>query len=520
MIKEIQDKIQNFVDQKYKGSLRFIKPKMLEGLIGKTGYNELVEYTKDILDIPLSLRVYHFLNNIPEVPHCKMCEKLVKFNTNTGYQTYCSNECRFKDMDSIQDVKRNTNLKKYGSTNVLASEYGKSKAKETHRAKYGVDHYNQTQEYVDRIKSGDIIRKDASPLIQLKHRKNYFDEILTNNKFVIPHFTFEEYEGVFKTYNFTCKECNYNFNSTLNNKLNEYMCPNCNKQNKGTKSEHKIAKFLIKHNVEFLTRARKPFDNVYELDFYIPDKNIGIEIHGLFWHSDRILSNPTYHLDKLNFFEQRGIRVIQIFEDEFINTPNIVYNRLKHILDLTKYRVYARKCTIKPVPKVIKSKFINKYHIQGDTGSTIDLGLYYKNRLVALMTFNNHRPALGATRVENEYELIRYVTIGNFNIVGGAGKLFKYFTTKYNPNKVTSYADRRWSQGNLYSKLGMKQVSSTQVNYWYTDDFRQRYHRYNFRKSELRAKLAGFDETLTEKQNMERAGWSRVYDCGSFKYEI
>ena len=59
---------------------------------------------------------------------------------------------------------------------------------------------------------------------------------------------------------------------------------------------------------------------------------------------------------------------------------------------------------------------------------------------------------LGNSHTENEYELLRFCNKLNTNVVGGAGKLLKFFIDKYKPSKIISYCDRRWSNGNLYEK--------------------------------------------------------------------
>lgn len=144
---------------KYNGSYRFIKPKLFKEQCGE----ELFRKVNQIPVEPFSLKVFCFVNNIPDYPKCKMCENKTKFNTSKKqFASYCSNQCRYKDKE-IQNKRNQTNLNKYGHTNVFASTYGKQKIKETLIKKYNVENYTQTQEYKDRIKTGDIKRKKYSP---------------------------------------------------------------------------------------------------------------------------------------------------------------------------------------------------------------------------------------------------------------------------------------------------------------------------------------------------------------------
>jgi len=117
------------------------------------------------------------------------------------------------------------------------------------------------------------------------------------------------------------------------------------------------------------------------------------------------------------------------------------------------------------------------------------------------------------------WELIRYATISNFNCVGVASKLFKYFERKYQPTQIISYADRRWSEGNLYYKLGFTLDHISSPNYWYMhkSNYLKRMHRYNFRKSTLK-KLKIFNPNLSEWENMKNNGYDRIWDCGNYVF--
>ena len=107
------------------------------------------------------------------------------------------------------------------------------------------------------------------------------------------------------------------------------------------------------------------------------------------------------------------------------------------------------------------------------------------------------------------------------NVIGGASKLLSYFIKQYKPKKIISYADRRWSDGNLYKKIGFNLVRHTDISYYYfKPGYAIRYHRFGFRKNILSKKLVLFDPQLTEWQNMQLNGYDRIWDCGNLKYEM
>ena len=138
------------------------------------------------------------------------------------------------------------------------------------------------------------------------------------------------------------------------------------------------------------------------------------------------------------------------------------------------------------------------------------------------MTFSKLRKALGSNHKEGSWELSRYCTIDGFNCIGTAGKLFKYFERNYNPLEIISYADRRWSQGNMYYKLGFKLDHISPPNYWYmkTCNYKYRMHRFAFRKNNLKNKLELFNSNLSEWENMKANSYDRIWDCGNLVFKI
>jgi hypothetical protein len=83
---------------------------------------------------------------------------------------------------------------------------------------------------------------------------------------------------------------------------------------------------------------------------------------------------------------------------------------------------------------------------------------------------------------------------------------------------VYSYADRRWSDGNLYYKLGFNLDGISPPDYFYIFD-KKRKHRWAFRKDVLKNKKDFiYDPAKTEYQNMLGNGFDRVWDCGSLRF--
>jgi hypothetical protein len=192
--------------------------------------------------------------------------------------------------------------------------------------------------------------------------------------------------------------------------------------------------------------------------------------------------------------KNNGYKLIHIFEHEWINKQEIIKAKLKALFNVEQKRIYARKCIIKEISASDKNKFLNQYHIQGEDKSKVKLGLFYKDELIAVMTFGKSR-----LNKHYEWELIRYAT--KYKVIGGAGRLLKYFEREYKPKSIITYADRRFSQGNMYNKLGFNLDHVSQPNYvWIKDD--KILTRYQTQKHNLKNVISNFDLNLTEAENM------------------
>jgi hypothetical protein len=284
-----------------------------------------------------------------------------------------------------------------------------------------------------------------------------------------------------------------------------------------SKPQKEIQEFIENELMVMLLINNKKVLNGVEIDLYDPIRKIGIEYNGLYWHCERMGKTKEYHRLKTILANSEDVRLIHIFEDEWLHKKDIVKNRLRHIFGKTTDKIYARKCKIKEISKDDKKDYLIKTHIQGNDNSSIRLGIFNNDNLVGVMTFSKPRKALGNhnDNVEDVYELVRFASD---NVIGGADKLLKHFIKTYKPKKIISYADRRWSMGELYEKLGFNLISTTKPNYWYTKNHKVREHRFNYRKDILVSK--GYDSNKTEFEIMSELGYDKIWDCGSFKFEM
>lgn len=462
--------------------------------------------------------IYFIKNDLKEYPKCPITKEPLFYIDKGRYRKHSSSKAAAQDKNTLEKRKQ-TVKEKYDVDNVSKSNVVLKKIQNTMHEKYKGKHYTQTEEYRNRLKTGDIKRIQTEEGNKRKIEANYkraWERILSFSDVVKPLFSFEEYKGCGfdKQYKWLCVKTGKQFYGWYH----QALVPKSPYIHDGTDIECDIRDYLKNNNIKF-QKNTKSVIHPYEIDFYIPDHNLAIECNGLYWHSETMGKDRLYHLNKTKLCEDKGIRLIHIFSDEIINNPILVFSKLNSILKINKIPLYARKCKIKEIESPLKSKFLNKYHSQGDDRASIRLGLFYNNKLTSVMTFGKKRKAMGHTHTKDEYELIRYCNNFNFYIIGGASKLLKYFERKYKPKRIITYADKRWSRGDLYFKLGFEHSHDSKPNYFYSKNCLQRFHRFNFRKSQLEKKLENYDPNKTEWENMTRNGWHKIWDCGNMVFE-
>lgn len=346
---------------------------------------------------------------------------------------------------------------------------------------------------------------------------------LTGDDFVIrgkkvhgDDFTYflEKYNGYNENTDIKCNKCGKIFQQTPHNHLKGEGCPHC--CGNISKPESDINDFISTY-VEVDSNNRKILNNSKEIDIFVPSMNIAFEYDGLVWHSEKFGKDKKYHLNKTEECFKNGIQLYHIFEDEWIYKREIVESKIKSILGVIDEKIYARKCCIKEVTNVEAKTFLSLNHLQGDCKSKYRYGLYYDDCLVSIMTFGHLRKNLGSSGSENEYELLRFCNKLNTTVVGGASRLLKYFIKNIQPNRIISYADRRWSNGNLYKTLGFKHIRNSDPSYFYVFGQR-RENRFKYRKDVLVKE--GYDQNKTEHDIMLERGIYRIYDCGTMVFEM
>lgn len=290
----------------------------------------------------------------------------------------------------------------------------------------------------------------------------------------------------------------------------QHSCPGCVSELTSSKAEQEIYDFLANYK-ETVFRNQKILDK-YEIDLYVPELKLGIEFHGNFFHTQTIVGQSR-HKKKADLAEDKGILLFQIYETEWNSKKEILLSKIKSALGANE-RIFARKTKIVELDASAKNLFLEQNHIQGKDTSTVYFGLECGDKLVACITF-------GKSRYNKNYdwELIRYCCVRNVNVVGGLSKLLSHFR-KFHKGSIISYADRRYSNGNLYKKTGFILDGVTEPGYvYYNIKTKEVFSRVKFQKHKLK-NMPGYSPELSEYDIMKLNGYDRIWDAGQYRFVL
>ena len=434
---------------------------------------------------------------------------------------------------------KETKFEKYGDANYN----NRDKCKVTCLEKYGASNPNKTKEVRDKIKNTCLKKYGVSTALNNKDIAKTIREIklerygnLNNHEKAVQTNLLKygveaplQNKDIMNKKNKTCQEkygapnvfandeIKYKIKSTVLNKYDvPYACmtKQCRNSSIGNNSSYNISfeNLLKKNNISYEREYRI---NNYSYDFKIDNCLVEIDpssTHNTLWawrgHGEP--HSIDYHLQKTITAEKNGFRCIHIFD----------WDNVEKIIQMfkPKTKIYARQCDIKDIDIKEANDFLDKYHLQGKcNGNIINIGLFYKNVLVEVMTF-------GKPRYNKNYkwELLRLCSNNDYYVIGGASKLFQYFRNSHLDESIISYCDLSKFSGKVYENLGFKLKSTNKPS---------KHRFYSYKKVHITDNLLrqqGFDRLFdanygkgtSNEELMIEHGFVPVYDCGQQTWEI
>lgn len=380
--------------------------------------------------------------------------------------------------EQVQEKIVSNNLQHYGVKNISQLPEVREKAKQTMKERYGKESYNQ-KHIPDEIFQ---ILNNQERMEELHNQYEYaqpISEVLGLSPSTVLHWL--HYHNI---------EIKHTGRSLV---------------------ESEIYNFIVNNITDQVERSNRKVIAPLEADIVVKPYNLIIEYNGNYWHSE-YFKDKKYHQNKSLKSLQNGYNIIHIWEDDWLdnNKKEIIKSKISYHCNQQQNRIGARQCTIQSITSKEARNFNMTYHIQGHKEASIYLGLFDKNNtLVACMSFKK--------MPNNVYDLNRFST--SCTVVGGFTKLLSCFKRNYSFDKIITFASLDYSNGSLYRNHGFTEAGITPPNYFYVDQYGQRYRREKFMKHKLPDKLHTFDPKLTEVQNMYNNNYYRIFDAGSIKFE-
>lgn len=305
--------------------------------------------------------IYRIVNEINDIPRCKMCGKPITFKYNC-YSKYCSRKCSNSDSDVIEKISKscsNSLKQKYKED----GESIKKKRKETLTIKYGEDatsspfSVNEIQNVsknkilekygVDNMFKLDWVKtkrneKQRNESIKLQKNRNINIEYLEDGNYLVRNCC-----NVHGDLVFTQTEFNNRFRPSRY--LFSNPCYICNPFGNHVSGQQKTLLEYIRliYKGEIIENDKKALNGL-EIDIYLPELKIGFEFNGDYWHmnpinyryndinqSTKLSAIDTWKKDinKLFIAEENGIQLFHVWEYYFINECDSVKDFIFNLIN-------------------------------------------------------------------------------------------------------------------------------------------------------------------------------------------
>ncbi len=308
----------------------------------------------------------------------------------------------------------------------------------------------------------------------------------------------------------TCKKCARSSSKDPQKHLIHGYCSNCGV----SKGQREICQYIEELGLQTQINNRTILNGL-ELDILVKAKSIAIEYHGLYWHSfnsKESKSDIYRHQTKALSCNASNIRLLQFFDFEWLKKNHIVKSMITQALGIST-KLDARKMDITIIDNDLAQTFFDENHLYGHRPAKVTVALTLEGQIQAAMSFSKCATGL---------EVIRLAYKSGSTIRGGASRLLKYATSHIS-NHIITFADLRYSLGNVYDRLGFQKIKVTSPGYFYYKQNGNDYlilSRQQCQKHKLKDLLSVYNQDLSESQNMFNNQFRRVWNAGNILYEL
>lgn len=502
---------------KYCSTKHDSKGRFLAKLVREDIYNDILKISPTLKHIKRNNAITAFYSGYREIPICLHddCNNFTNWRpTLLNFSQYCCTKCSNSDPKKDATTVKN-NLVKYGVPRASMTEESKAKLLETNLERFGCISSAQHQSVKDKALATNLERYGhvATEVGNVTNLEHYNDKDFITKNFIKDGMFLK---NEFMEY-FTCSQVAAH--ATLNRLGIEYK-----KYSSIKKSgiERKIEKFLVDHNIKFIYRYREYH---LELDFYLPDYKIGLEIDGLYFHSYNGLNSfkpvenyMNKHVLKFNHFNTFGINTIFIWENEILNEDKFKNWEL-HLLETLNLRkvenIDITNIVISYTEDFYKVfNFVKKYSFE-----SVDLiGKWFK------LEYNNEVIGYIFTEENNFDKILNFVVNKNLISENLKIEILIFLSKKYNVKFEYSMSLRH---GRHIRYLNYKYILE------HPNHFIMNITKNISQLDQINAKLNSFENISDEENyatvydfnlsyydNLKLNGFSSIWDCGNIKFII
>jgi len=124
-----------------------------------------------------------------------------------------------------------------------------------------------------------------------------------------------------------CKK-GHEWRTKIGHRSSGQICPTCRAKMFSSEAEKELASFLGEtFNTQVETNSRKVI-SPQEIDIYLPQFKVAIEFNGVYWHREENGKPQHYHREKRLACQSQGIRLLQVWEDDWANRKQVVMESL------------------------------------------------------------------------------------------------------------------------------------------------------------------------------------------------
>lgn len=437
-------------------------------------------------------------------------------------------ETTYFKTDEFKEKMKKKNLEKYGVEFHTQAKVVKEKIKETCIDKYGATTFLKSDDYKKQMKNRPLTEAEKRYKEELRNRGKTLEGLKKYNPWIKhpeEYFDFENYIKSISGEKTVYELAEYfNVNTvTIKWKAEQSnVAKDIKDFNKGSIVEEEFKSKLESNNINYIYRDRTQIYPL-ELDFFLSEYNIAVELSPTWTHSfanerNGLRTNIDYHYNKFKLCEEKGIKLITIFDWIEIDKA------IDYIKSIIKKKSNVNKFEINITSEFSNKhkKFLNNYFILNSN--------YNENMKIIEVVQNKKLIALSLIlNNNNEIELKLLVCKSEFKPDNFIKEIAEFIFNYYpNANNIIVYSNNNFENGDIYKNNNFDLIEENQGNIIWSNPHKNKYIKNSLlEKESLDLLLSNFPNyilvnrtlNLQEKEELlKKYGFLPVIDCGYRKW--